>query len=258
MRRLRPIGTIAANDFYLLWRDPIAPILLVVMPLVVAGFIKPAFGAVLRADGHGSANGAEQVVPGMALMFVFFMVSFTGIAFFREHIWATWDRVRALPLGNGQILIGKILPPFTVICAQQLILFVVGGLILGLHVKGPVSALVVVDVSFSLWLTSFIVLTIAVCRTLQQVLAVSNLGAIAFAGIGGALVPISTLPGWAEAVAPLTPTYWAMRGFNSVLLDGDGMSAVLLPAGVLLGATVVLGVAAAVLFRFDAEKGGTI
>ena len=46
-----------------------------------------------------------------------------------------------------------------------------------------------------------------------------------FGAIGGALVPLSVLPQWAKTIAPLTPTYWAMRGFRSVILDGAGLRA---------------------------------
>jgi ABC-2 type transport system permease protein len=82
----------------------------------------------------------------------------------------------------------------------------------------------------------------------------ANLGGVALAGLGGALVPLSTLPGWAEAVAPGTPSYWAMRGFRAVILDGDGAGGVIVPILVLLAFGAVFAVVAAVRFRFDERK----
>jgi len=247
---------IAKNDLDLLVQDPITLIILVVMPLVVIAFIKPTYGAVLKQAGYPTANGAEQAVPGMAIMFIFFMVTFAGLAFFREHIWNTWDRIRALPVRRGEIMVGKVIPSFLFICLQQAIVFAFGAALFGLHVRGSVLALALVDMAFAIWLTVFILATVAYCKTFQQVLAVSNLGAIAFAGIGGALTPISTLPGWAKAVSPATPHYWAMKGFNHVLLEGKGLGAVITPMAVLLGSAAVLTVLAALRFRFDAPKGG--
>jgi hypothetical protein len=61
-------------------------------------------------------------------------------------------------------------------------------------------------------------------RAVQAVPA--NFGGVALAGLGGALVPPSALPGWAEAVASGTPSYWAMRGFRSVILDSDGAAGI--------------------------------
>ena len=63
----------------------------------------------------------------------------------------------------------------------------------------------------------------AICRTAQQANAFAYVGMVLFGAIGGALVPFSVLPRWAQTVAPVTPTYWAMRGFRSVILDGQGL-----------------------------------
>ena len=258
MTSLRRTLVIAGNDLALLRQDPFVAIVLVAMPLVVMTFVKPAFAPALRSEGYPAANGAEQAVPGMALMFVFFMVTFTALGFFREHVWGTWDRLRSMPVQGHEILTSKIVLPFAVIACQQVVLFTAGVVFFGLHVEGRIPALVAVDLAFTVWLTAFCLATVAVCRTFQQVLAVSNLGAIVFAGIGGALTPIPTLPDWAQTVAHATPDYWAMRGFNSVLLEGRGLEGVLLPVGVLVASAAVLAIVAATRFRFDAPKGGML
>jgi ABC-2 type transport system permease protein len=258
MTALTPSATIARNDFALLRQDPMAPIVLIAMPLVVMEFTKPAYGPALQRDGYPFATGAEQVVPGMAVMFAFFIVTFAGLAFFREHVWSTWDRLRSLPVGSTQIMIGKLVPQFLIVAVQQLLLFVTGGLLFDLTVRGSLVGLVAVDASFALFLMGFVLATVAVCRTFQQVLAVSNLGAIGFAAIGGALTPLSTLPGWASTIAPATPVYWAMKGFKHILLDGDGLTSVLPSVGVLTGAAIVLFAIGARRFRFEDHKGGTL
>jgi ABC-2 type transport system permease protein len=255
---LRRVLAIAQTDMTLVGKDPTAPIILVLMPLLVASFVKPIHDPVLAQEGYPAANGAEQVVPGMAVMFAFFVPAWAGIAYFREHIWGTWDRLRALPVKSHELLVGKIGPWLTIVVVQQAVLYLAGIAFFDLNVPGSVLALVMVVAAFCLFIVAFMLAAIAFLKTLQQVLAVSNLGAIVWASIGGALTPIDTLPSWAAAVAPITPVYWAMRGTNSVLLDGDGVSAVLLPVGVLLGAALVLFVLAARHFRFDEAKGGSL
>ena len=84
----------------------------------------------------------------------------------------------------------------------------------------------------------------ALCRTVQQANAFAMVGLVLFGAIGGALVPINVLPDWARAVAPVTPTYWAMRGFRSVILDGQGTAALLFPIGILLGMSALFAVIA--------------
>lgn len=58
------------------------------------------------------------------------------------------------------------------------------------------------------------------------------------------VAPIAVLPGWARAVAPATPSYWAMRGFPEVAL----------PIAVLLGIATIFTVVAGLRFRFDDVK----
>jgi ABC-2 type transport system permease protein len=125
---------------------------------------------------------------------------------------------------------------------------------------GLLAALFVamVSVALAVCLVSVGVLLAAVLKTQQQLNAISNLGSMVLAGVSGALVPLSILPGWARTVAPIAPQYWAMRGFRATILDGQGLGAVALPVGVLLGLAVVAAVLALRKFRFDEPKVGGV
>jgi ABC-2 type transport system permease protein len=81
---------------------------------------------------------------------------------------------------------------------------------------------------------------------------------VLFGAIGGAFVPINVLRGWARAIAPVTPTYWAMRGMRSVVLDGAGLGAIMAPVAVLLGMSALFAVIALQRFRFDEAKTGFV
>lgn len=251
-------ATIARNDLTLLVRDATAPIILIVMPVVIIAFFKPAWRPVLHSEGYPLANGAEQAVPGTAVMFSIFMVTYAGLGFFREFVWGTWDRLRAMPVRPIELMVGKITPIFVMLCVQQALLFGAGVLLFGLKVRGSVPALVAVDLVWVLWLMAFILCVVVYCRTFQQVLAVANLGAILFASLGGALSPLNTLPGWASTIAPATPAYWVMHATNKLLLQDRGFGAIVDSLAVLGGAAVVFFLLAARGFRFDAEKGGSL
>jgi ABC-2 type transport system permease protein len=86
----------------------------------------------------------------------------------------------------------------------------------------------------------------------MAVTTLANVGALVFAGAGGALVPFALLPGWIQSVGPLTPGYWAMEGFTNAI-DGVG---VLVPVAVLLGWAALFGVVTAVRLRFEETKTG--
>ena len=114
--------------------------------------------------------------------------------------------------------------------------------------------LVLVAAAFCICLISLGLALLGVARSIMQLNAFANLGAMVLAGIGGALAPISALPAWAAAIAPLTPSYWAMRGFRRVILEGGGALSIARPVLVLMTFSAVFLVIAARRFRYDDTK----
>lgn len=242
------------HDVRLQLRDPAPLVVRTVMPLLLMGFMQPLFRTALRADQVEGATGAEQAVPGMAVMFTFFLVNLVGFGVFREHGWKTWDRLRAGPARPGEVVAGRIVVPLAVAMLQLAVVFLAGGLLYDLRITGAWPALVAVGAALALCVVMFGMALVSVCRTVSQLAVFANLAALLFAGLGGALTPLSALPDWAGPLAPTVPSYWAMRGFNSVVLDGGGAAAVALPVSVLLGFSTVFAAVTLRFFRFEHRK----
>jgi ABC-2 type transport system permease protein len=242
------VRMVVSHELRLLRRDQWAYLTLILMPLVLVVFTRPAMKFVLAGEGYKGANGAEQAVPGMAVMFAFFVVGHVGFAFFRDYNWSTWDRLRATGASMGEIVTGRVIPYVVVGLLQQAVLFGAGRLFFGLHVSGPVVALAATALALSTCVVALGLLITSISQSEQQVIAFQTLGTLVFAGIGGALTPIDILPAWIRAVARVTPSYWAMRAYRSVILDGTGIGGIALPLAVLLGMALVVGVAAVSLF----------
>jgi ABC-2 type transport system permease protein len=252
----RRVGVLSAHELRIARRDPVPIMVLVVFPIITIAFLKPALRPALVQSGHPDANGAEQVVPGQAVMSAFFLVSLVTFAFFAEHGWATWDRLRASPATSLEIVIGKALPRLAIGITQFFVVLGAGILFFGLHIRGDVTALIPLLVVFTTCLVLLGVAVTAVCRTAQQANSFAYLGMVLFGAIGGAFVPFDVLPRWARTIAPATPTYWAMRGLRAVILDGRGMQAVAAPTAMLLGMTFVCAIVALRRLRFDETKVG--
>jgi ABC-2 type transport system permease protein len=252
----RRVGVIVGHELRLQRKDPLPLLILVVFPVITIAFLKPALRPALVAAGHPNANGAEQVVPGQTAMSAFYLVSLITFSFFGEHAWLTWDRLRASAATSFEIVLGKSVPRAVAGIAQFLVVIGAGVFLFGLHIRGNVLALVPLVLAFTLCLVLLGVATVAVCRTAQEANSFSFLGMVLFGAIGGAFVPFSYLPGWARAIAPVTPTYWVMRGLNSVVLDGRGFGATALPAVILAGMTALFAIVALRRMRFDETKIG--
>jgi ABC-2 type transport system permease protein len=250
----RRSAAVARHDLRVLRSDPAFLVIMTVMPLVVMAFIKPAFRASLLLNGVSGVNGAEQAVPGTSVMFAFFLLGNLGFGVFREHAWATWERLRASPASPAEIMAGKVVVPLLTLLLQLGVLFGIGGMLFGLHVRGSMLGMILVIGALAICLVSLGALLLAVCRSVMQLNAATNIGTMVFAGLGGAITPLSVLPQWARTIAPVTPSYWAMRGFRSVTLSNGDLGSVALPIGVLLSFAVGFAILAGLRFRAEETK----
>ena len=51
----------------------------------------------------------------------------------------------------------------------------------------------------------------AVVRSHGELSVICDVGALTLSSLGGALVPLSLMPEWAQFVAPASPGYWALN-----------------------------------------------
>jgi len=94
-------------------------------------------------------------------------------------------------------------------------------------------ALMVLATTFAI--ASLGMMIAGLARTFAQAAALSNILMYSIAAIGGAWWPIEITPAWMQQIARLTPTFWAMQGYNDIITRGLGLPAVLPEALVLLG-----------------------
>jgi len=251
---LRNSSAILRHELRVMLTDPSTVIFVIVMPLIMVALMKELFATSLRAQGFAGANGSEFAVPSMAVGFAAFGVGYAGFTFFRDHGWGTWDRLRASPASSVDIMIGKVLPTVGVTFVQLALLFLLGGPLFGMKVSGSWMALALLIAVVALSLSAFGMLVTALARTMNQLNAVGSVGGMAMAMLGGAWVPVAVMPGWAQAVAPALPTYWAMEGFRGVILEGKGVPHVVVPVLVMAGFGLLYTVIAAARFRFEDTK----
>jgi ABC-2 type transport system permease protein len=249
----RRVAALARNDLRMVASDPVPTLMLPVMAVGLTAFLTPAFRNVIEASYGPGFNGAEQAVPGMAVMFAFFLVANGAFGVFREHGWNTWTRLRASALRPSEVLVGKAVLPFVSAVAYFVVLFAAGFAVFGLQHRGSLGMLAVVSGCFAVCLATLSLAMVAVSRTVMQVNALGSVTAMLFAGLGGALTPREVLPGWARPLGPISPGYWAMEGYRAVLLDGSAGRAATC-ALVLVGFGVLFGGVAVVRFRFDEHK----
>ena len=246
------VRAVARHDLRILRQDPAFLIIFTIVPLAFMAFNINAIGAALAVEFPGQdLNGAAFMVPGATVLFSGFMVGNLGFGIFREHGWGTWERLRSSPLSPAELMVGKSVVPILTISLQLLVLLGGGALLFDMELRGSLAAFVAVAAALAVMEVTLGFALLSICTSVIQLNALSNAGAMLLGGLGGAVTPVEFLPGWAQAIAPLTPTYWAMQGFREVTLFSGGFSDVLVPLAVLIGFSAVF--TAVAVKRFEVE-----
>lgn len=215
---------IVGNELRLLRRDPAWLILMFLIPLILVGLMRGAIRFVLVLTGHPGASGAEFTVPAQAVTFVFYLPGLIGISFLREHGWATWVRLRTSGTSQAQILVGKILPILVLGLLQMVFVFGIGTAVYGLRIKGSMLGVALIASVLVVTVTAMGLAITAVVRTVQQLNAIANIAPVGLGALGGALVPLATLPVWvhhARRQHPNTGPCEGSTGSSSVVKDFD-------------------------------------
>jgi len=179
-------------------------------------------------------DGFEQSSPGMLVTFSLVFLLNGTLVLIVERQQGTLRRLLVMPMRKAAIMIGKLGGIYVAGLLQAAILIGAGALLFGVPWGQAPVALLVMVLSFAFSITSLGMLIAGVARTYAQANALANILMYAVAALGGAWWPIEIVPGWMQQLARLTPTYWAMQGFQDIIVRGLGLAAVLPSAALLL------------------------
>ena len=187
------------------------------MPMLLITVLRPLYARVGAGSAGFDSSGVDQAAAGMAVMFSLFTLKLVGASLLNERTWHTWDRLRTSPASAAMILVGKTLPMYLVLLAQQAVLFGFAAAAFDLrpsHGWWPLAGCAVV------WSACILLLGSAastLARSPAQLSAAGDLLAMITTILAGALVPASLLPGWLRAVAPASPGYWAVHAYRAAI-----------------------------------------
>lgn len=189
-----------------------------------------------------------------ALIGVTVMISMTMLgclSLAREREAGTWESLLSLPIGRGQLLLGKLLPYAMLGMVQGVLVLGAGIMLFGLPARGPVWALIALLPVFA---SAHFLMGYAIsARAASQIDALQ--GAIAFylpaMLLSGFLYPFDALPRWAQAIGNVFPLTHFIRASRDVLLRGRGGNVLVWHALPIVGFLIVAGVAG---FKLQARR----
>jgi ABC-2 type transport system permease protein len=162
----------------------------------------------------------------------------------------TLSRMITTPISRSEMIAGHILAMFTIIFLQQMILITMGHF-LGLDYFHEPLALLLLVISFALFACCFGLLVGVLVKTEEQVLMVGMLSMFLLTALAGAWFPLELSGETFAKIGHLTPTAWAMDGFQNLILRGQGLEGVLPSVGILLAYAAVCFALSVWQFRYD-------
>lgn len=191
---------------------------------------------VVETDGSPYTTVTSRFESGAAtqlLLFVF-LNSLSGAVWLIEtRRLGIARRMLSTPTSTSTILAGQVLGRLAIALLQALIIIVGSLVFFGVSWGDPAGTAAVV-ISFALVGTGAATLLGSLFSSEQQAGPVALLLGLGLAALGGSMAPLEVFPDTARTIAHVTPHAWANDAFSKLLVDRDGVGAVLPQVGVLL------------------------
>jgi ABC-2 type transport system permease protein len=226
------------HNTILLLREPGPLISRMILPLAFLLLLHPLYEA-----AQGRRGGTAQAVIATLVTFSLLALSIVGGSILSERIWHTWERVRMTAVHPAEVLAGKAVPVLAALLAQQALIIIFGVAVLGLAVAA-LPLLAVALLAWTLALLGLGALLGAAARSLNELSAAYDIGAMILSSLGGALVPLAAMPAWVRHVAPVSPGYWAVCALQAAF--GGDTRRTLAASAVLAGFAVAGGLGAVI------------
>jgi ABC-2 type transport system permease protein len=140
------------------------------------------------------------------------------------------------------------------IALVQTVLFVgLATLAFGLQLNGSWWMALPILASGTLTFMALGLLAGAMCKTAEGASGFANFITLPMAFLSGSFIPLEFAPEWIQTVSKALPLRYLNEGMLDVMVRGQGPGAALLPVGVLLAFTLVLGLVAVRMFRWEKD-----
>lgn len=157
------------------------------------------------------------------------------------------ERLMVGPKGALAMLTGKFLFLTFIGIAQVSVIILVAALFFKVQVLPHLLALAFISVGTAMLSSGLALFLASLCGSQTQMHTVSTFLVLLFSAIGGSMVPRFMMPSWLQDIGVITPNYWVIEGYYGILARGQSVLSLWSVFGVILGVSLVLLIAAAMI-----------
>jgi ABC-2 type transport system permease protein len=167
----------------------------------------------------------NMFVPGtIALILMLISALMTSISLAREKEQGTMEILLVSPLRSLQIILGKVIPYFTLAFLNSIVIVGVGYFIFHVPVQGSTILLFALCLIFILLALSLGITISTVVKTQQAAMMISLIGLmLPTILLSGFIFPIENMPKILQFVSLLMPPRWFLSALKDVMLKGVGV-----------------------------------
>ncbi len=195
--------------------------------------------------------GFNATSPGFGVMFVMLGAFFTAAIFAEERETNIFSRLLTTPIRKITILSGKLFGAFCITIIQFLFIIFFGQFVLKVNWgNSPVATLLII-ISFCLSAVGLGSILSSIVKTSAQAGVFSVLISFTTSMISGAWWPLEIMPKYLQNIGRLTPQYWAINGFNKIILRGYGLKEIMPNFTILILYAIFSLLISSLLFRYE-------
>ena len=201
-------------------RQPDLLVFSTIQPIMFVLLFTYVFGGAISHSLPPGVSYIDYLLPGILVQSVTFRASMTAIGLTDDLKLGVIDRFRSMPMARSAVLIGRTTADL-VRNVLIIVLMIIVGYIIGFSFQAGVAqalACIALVTAFGLalsWIFAFVALTVRSAEAAQSAGFVI-LFPLVFAS--SVFVPVSTLPGWLQAVAKVSPVTLTANAARSLAL----------------------------------------
>jgi ABC-2 type transport system permease protein len=220
---------------------------------VIATGQKPKFTYDPNQVEDKSLSAIQYLTPGILSWAVASAGVFgTGVAFVAWRKKKVLLRLRLAPVSPMTVLSSRIAVTLGIAVAQAVLFIGIAMLpVFGLKLSGTWALSIPVFLFGMLAFCAIGLLVGAFAKTEEAATGAAQVVILPMAFLSGTFFPIDQAPGWLQTVSEIFPLRHMNDGMQDFLVRGKGVEALLLPCGILLAFTLVIGFIATRVFRWD-------
>lgn len=187
---------------------------MIILPIAFTVLFISVFTA--DADGAMKQQVTLSIVPGYAVMFVFFIMISMVSGFLKDRDLGLTARIASTPLPPYVYLLGKWIPFMFIVWVQILILLLFGKFVYDIPIAQPIFV-VFLSIALSFTTTGIGLALAMIVKTENMGIAITQVIALGGAVLGGLWMPIDLLPKLIQTIAHGLPQYWAHQALQDAL-----------------------------------------